>query len=355
MLLADFVAGAPSAGLEVTVAYLADRDDSPAADRLRDRGVEPQLLPVGRLLGPAGHRMVRAHVAAMAPDIVHSHLEYADFFAANAARRLGLPAVSTLHVMHPVRGAREHVKDQLISAVRRRHMASVVAVSEGAREAAIAAGWATPEQAVTVHNGIVGVARPGAGRALRAELGLAADGPVALTLSVLRPGKGHVALLAAWSAVRRRVPGAALLIAGDGPLRSELEQRAASVEGARLLGHRDDVMGLLDLADVLVHPTEFDAFPTALLEAMAAGTPIVATRVGGIPEIVDDGLHGRLVDAPAAPGDLAAAVADLLADADLRRLLGAAGRRRFEERFTVERWVTATRAVYERALRRHAA
>lgn len=357
MLLADFVVGAAALDLKVTVAYLQDRDGSAAAERLRACGVTPQLLPIGGLLRPAAHRMVRTHVAALAPDLVHAHLEYADLLAGRAARTLGLPAVSTLHNMQPEPepGARERVKERLISAARRRHMDVVIAVSEPARQAAVAARWATADQSVTVHNGIVGTAQPGAGRRLRAELGLAPGAPVALTLAVLRPGKGHVALLAAWPEVRRRVPGAVLLIAGDGPLRSELEQRAARVHGVHLLGHRDDVMALLDGADVAVHPTEFDAFPTALLEALAAGTPIVATRVGGIPEILQDGVHGRLVEVPARSGVLAAAVAGLLGDADLRRAFGAAGRHRFEQRFTVERWVAATRVVYERALRTHAA
>ncbi len=197
-LLADFVSGARTAQLHVSVSYLASRDGDPAADRLVRRGVEPQLLAIGGLLQPASERIVRAHIAALAPDLVHAHLDYADFFVGRAARRLGLPAVSTLHTMHAPSGVRARLKDQLVSTVRRRDMDVVIAVSERAREAAVAARWATPAQLVTVHNGVVGRPCPGAGQPLRAELGIAPSAPVVAMLTVLRPGKGHGALLAAW-------------------------------------------------------------------------------------------------------------------------------------------------------------
>ena len=91
-----------------------------------------------------------------------------------------------------------------------------------------------------------------------------------------------------------------------------------------LTGYRDDVMELLDATDVLVHPSRTEAFPTALLEAMAARVPVVATAVGGIPEIVADGRTGLLVDAPPDAGRFADAVLSLAADPDLRRRLGEA-------------------------------
>jgi len=110
------------------------------------------------------------------------------------------------------------------------------------------------------------------------------------------------------------------------------------------------VMAVMDAVDVLVHPSEADAFPTALIEAMAASRPVVATRVGGIPEIVDDGETGVLVEAPASPERLAAALEPLVADADLRARMGASGRERYEREFTVETWARRTRALYDRVL-----
>jgi glycosyltransferase involved in cell wall biosynthesis len=109
-------------------------------------------------------------------------------------------------------------------------------------------------------------------------------------------------------------------------------------------------MQLLDAADVLIHPSSVDAFPTTLIEAGAASVPVLSTRVGGIPEIVIDGEGGILVETPPSPYELAAHLDRLLSDAELRRDLGAGGRRRFEEEFTAARWAARLRALYEEVI-----
>ena len=150
---------------------------------------------------------------------------------------------------------------------------------------------------------------------------------------------------------RERFPRLRLLIVGDGPLRAEVERRAASLGGVAVVaGHRDDVMAVLDGVDVLLHPSLVDAFPTALLEAMAAAVPVVATSVGGIPEIVEDGSTGTLIEAPPRPEAVAGALLPLLADAGRRTELGRRGRERFEREFSAQRWAERLRGVYETAL-----
>jgi starch synthase len=101
---------------------------------------------------------------------------------------------------------------------------------------------------------------------------------------------------------------------------------------------------------VVVHPSRADAFPTALLEAMAAGVPVVAGAVGGIPEIVDDERTGLLVPAPPRAADIAAALERVTGDPALRRALGAAGRERFARQFAVEPWARRLRALYDEVL-----
>ena len=148
-----------------------------------------------------------------------------------------------------------------------------------------------------------------------------------------------------------RFPSLRLLIMGEGPARPEIERESARL-GQRVLmtGHRDDLMEVLDAVDVLLHPTRVDAFPTSLLEAMAAGVPIVATRVGGVPEIVVDGEHGFLVEPPATPASVVAALGRLLTAPELRRRMGDCGRERVERKFTAERWALELRRVYDGVL-----
>jgi glycosyltransferase involved in cell wall biosynthesis len=224
----------------------------------------------------------------------------------------------------------------------------VIAVSESARGAYLATGWDEPERVVVVHNGVAGTPRPGAGASVRRELGVPANAPVIAMVSTLRPEKGHRVALRAFAALRERFPAASLVVVGDGPLLGELEEHARAIgQSVLMTGYRDDVMAVLDAADMLLHPSHTDAFPTTLLEAMAASVPIVATAVGGIPEIVRDGQEALLVGPPPTAPKVAAALDRLLADADLRRRLGAAGRARFERHFTLRRWVQQTRAVYD--------
>jgi len=351
LLLADFAAGAAEAGIELSVSYLARHDAEPARARLQRLGIEPRWIEVERLVSAAAIGRVRARLREVAPDVVHTHLAYSDALGGIAARSLGLPTVSTIHVMHIDPGWRESAREQLIRRVRRRCAARTVFVSDAAREAFLARTGTPPERAVTVHNGVVAEPKPGAGRDVRAELGIAPDDTVVGTLSVLRSGKGHEAAIAAVRELRAQRLGLRLLIAGDGPLRAEHERAAADLGDAVVFaGYRDDAMELLDSVDVLLHPSHFDAFPTALLEAMSASVPIVASAVGGIPEIVVDGETGALIDGAPDPGAIAAGLRPLLDDPALRGRYAAAGRARFEQRFTAADWALRTRALYDDVL-----
>jgi glycosyltransferase involved in cell wall biosynthesis len=351
MLLADLTAALPAAGVTASVTYLAEVDGSPAAARLQEGGIEPVLVPMTLLHDPRGVLRVRRHLAATRPDVVHTHLGYADLLGCTAARSLGIPAVATLHVMRWGAGRRDATRERIMALARARCAARVVAVSEAGRRAYLARGWDRPGHVVTVHNGVVATPRPGAGAAVRAELGLAADDVVVATLSVLRAGKGHDVAADAVARLRARFPRLRLLVVGDGPARADVQRLLEPLgDGAVLAGHRDDVMAVLDAVDVLVHPTSVDAFPTALLEAMAAGVPVVATAVGGIPEIVEDGRSGALLPAPPDGARLARALAPLLCDRAARAAMGAAGRERFAAEFSAETWARRLRGLYDEVL-----
>ena len=351
MLLGDLALAAPGAGLRLSVGYLTDVDGSPAARRLRAAGVEPELVGATGMLSAGSLRRVGAQLARLRPDVVHTQLPYADVLGGLAARRIGIPAVSTIHLIGRAPGEppglRGAARTRLAALVRRHTCARVLAVSDAARAAYLAAGRDVPSRVLTVHNGI---ARPAPRRSradVRGELGLAPQAVVAAMVTVLRPGKGHAVAIEATLRLAERRPELMLLLVGDGPERERIARLARPL-GARavLAGHRADVTDVLAAVDVLLHPTVIDAFPTALLEAAATGLPVVATRVGGIPEIVEDGRTGLLVDAPPRAEAVATALGRLLDAPALRREMGASAATRFAREFSANRWAARLREVY---------
>lgn len=347
MLLADLACVAPEAGLRLSVSYLHDLDRSPAAQRLRRAGVEPDLVGVRRLLSPRSADRVVRHLADHGADVLHTHLGYADVLGGLASRRLGLPWVSTVHAMAWDRTPRERAQTGLAFAVRRLAAGRVIVVSESARRAYLARSSIDPSRVVVVRNGLAGRRVVGRGRSVRAELGIdPADSVVVLT-APLRREKGHGLAFAALGALGPRVPRLRVLVLGGGPDAGYVSGLAAALgSNVSMLGHRDDVMAVLDAADVVLHTPETDALPTTLIEAAAAGAPVVATAIGGIPEIVVHERTGLLLATDSRPGAVADALARVLGDSPLRTRLGAAARARFELRFAADRWARRLRSIY---------
>ncbi len=348
-LLADFAHAAPQRGWRVTVGHLHTRMGSAA--RLRAAGVEPIHVPIQSLMRSRDRRAVREHLAEVQPDILHTHLGYADFLGGLAARNLGIPAVSTLHVMDWSGPVRDQAKKQLMALARRRCCHRVIAVSEAAREVYVNSRLDRRNHVVVVHNGINDSAVPGAGIKVREGLGLEPDDIVVTMATVLRRGKGHEIAAAAVERLRDTYPNLKLVVLGDGPDRDEIAANLAALgDRAVMTGHRDDVLAVLDASDVLVHPTSIDALPTALMEAMAARVPAVATDVGGVPELIESGVNGLLIPAPPEPGALARALDSLLGDPVERQRMGARARERFEASYDAPRWLDRLEPVYRSAV-----
>jgi len=192
----------------------------------------------------------------------------------------------------------------------------------------------------------------GRGRAIRAELGIAAQAPLVGTVAVFRRQKRLDRWLEVAHGLARRLSDCRFLIVGDGPLRPEVEARIEELElGSRvhLAGIREDVRPYLAAMDVFVSSSQFEGLPIALLEAMAMELPVVATAVGGVPEVVVAGETGALVP----PGDvprLESATFDLLCDQEARRRLGRAGRERIVAELSLERMVARQERLYEDVL-----
>jgi len=188
---------------------------------------------------------------------------------------------------------------------------------------------------------------PGGHAALR-ELGIPEGAPVVGKVAALADHKDHMTFLEAAARVGARLPQARFLIVGDGELRGRVESRVRELGLAGrcvMTGFRNDLDRLMPVFTVFCLSSHMEGLGTSLLDAMCFSRPIVATAAGGIPEAVEDGVTGRVVPVRR-PDELAAALLEVLSDERRQAAMGAAGRRRFEERFTSERMVEQTLAVY---------
>ena len=350
MLLSQFVTAAPSSQIRVSVACLAERDGNPAGASLRAAGVEPVTLGVPARPGLSLLRAVRQHIATLAPQIVHTHLGTSDWVGGLASRSLGVPMISSIHTAVWGRDPELYLKRLVV----RLCAARLVAVSAGARDAYAARGWASRRQLVTIPNGIDVDALPGAGAIVRREFGWDERHFVVGMLSALRPEKAHDVALEAVGRLSDRLPLLRLLIVGSGPDHDRVRRLAEPLGNiVAMAGARSDVMRCMDAFDVCIHPSRADAFPTTLIEAMAGSVPVVATRVGGIPEIVADGRTGVLIPAPPSAEVLARALEPLCHDAPRRAALARAARSEYERRFTAGPWIRRIRAMYDDVLAEH--
>jgi glycosyltransferase involved in cell wall biosynthesis len=231
---------------------------------------------------------------------------------------------------------------------------AIFAVSADLRLHMIAEGL--PSQRVTViRNGIDPGSRPSpaARWAARSSLGLAPDALVVATAGRLDPVKDLPALVDALAILRLAEPAARLVIIGDGPERARLEQQAATLGVTPALcftGYRSDVRQLLAAADVYANSSIHEGVSLTILEAMATGLPVVATRVGGTPEVVLEPETGVLVPARS-PTALASALATLLHTPGRRRAMGDAARARVKSHFSIDAMVTRYLEAYRSSLR----
>ena len=298
----------------------------------------------------------RALYREFQPDVVHAHVPRSTLWAAWAKRLYGrrLPFVYSEHNVQEAYPAWSRwVFRTFLPSVDH-----VVCVSEAARQGFLRQ-WRWPEHRVTtVWNGIVPGRVQGKREPLqtRDEIGGQASGQVVLNVANLTYRKAQEVLVAAMALVHREQDQAQCWIAGSPdiePAAAVVVRQAVAQRGAedyvKLLGARRDVPDLLAACDVFVLSSRQEGFPITILEAMAAGKPVVATDVGGCAEAVADGETGLIVP-PDNPKALAEAIKHILDHPDEARRMGEAGRRRVEEHFTVEAMVAKHVEVYERVI-----
>ncbi|MBN2581565.1 MAG: glycosyltransferase [Planctomycetes bacterium] len=334
----------PRERFDVSVAALDGRGALGAA--LREAGCPVYDLggrgcySVGSL--PAFCRLVRT----VRPDIVHSHLFRAHLAAAwSGCRKHTRAVVMTEHQADPRRWAM-----WLLRRAARRADA-LTAVSEGVRSHLIARGF-SPESVLMLPNGIETQPLAEAQPACRATLSLPDDARMLLFAGRLTRQKGLDVLLAALSSLAADYPSLRLVVAGDGEDRPALTALAARLGLAQrvvFLGRRDDVPSLMKAADVVVLPSRWEGLSLVLLEAMAAGRPVVATRVEGQTETIDHGRTGLLVESES-PEAMAAAICRVLDDTALAARMSEAAAAQVLQHFTATAMASRYADLYDRLL-----
>jgi glycosyltransferase involved in cell wall biosynthesis len=336
------------------VCAMQSKDGNPMADELRALGVSVECMDIKHLRDLDAIPRLTKYLKGIGADLVHTQLEAANILGNISAKLLRLPSVCTIHVMPSLDVKTKTKLHQKVEWFVLRHFCDrVISVSEEARRYYMAISGASDGQVMTIYNGIdistfsnMDYARER--NTVRAELGIPPDADVLVTVAVLRPPKGIQFMIRALPAILASHPNTYYLIVGSGSHHSALAEEAGKAglnEQVIFAGMRKDVPRLLAASDVFVLPTLTEALPTVLAEAMAAKLPLIASRVGGIPEMITDGQNGFLIEPEDLEG-LSSACTRLLKNPDKRAAMGAAGWKIVNQAFSIERQVEHLKDLY---------
>jgi glycosyltransferase involved in cell wall biosynthesis len=352
-LIAQLARVARAAGFEMDVLSLLapSEERSTLAPLLIEAGLKPQYLGITRTLDPRAPAALAKAIRKSGADVVHAHLEMAITLGVPAARLAGRKAICTFHHVHRPLPGRAAWREKLAVEMASRSFRTIF-VSEASRISfakKYRKNGAIPPNWVVVHNGVdLAHFSPGPG-VMPSEFGVAGR-PVVTVLAAHRDFKGITHAVEAWPLVRASRPDARLLLVGSGNETESLRRQVAVgglTEDVIFAGARSDVVDILRASDVVLLPSIYgENLPTALIEAAGCAKPVVASRIGGIPDIVEDGRTGLLTP----PGDataIARALLTLLDEPVRRKAIGEAARVHVEEHFDAMKWARRLRMLYE--------
>jgi glycosyltransferase involved in cell wall biosynthesis len=330
------------------LSYLPGEATELNLERLRAEGVDVLLLDRRSRYSIASWGPLVGYLRSQKVDLVHGHMFGSNVWGAVLGRLIGVPVVI----------AHEHTWSFEGQAVRRlidrrvvaRLADAVIAVSEADRRRMIEEVGMPSNRVVLIPNGTPSPPQSD-GAAVREELNIAADAPLLAMTAVVRPQKAIDVMVRAMAILCGRHPDARLVVMGPGDsgrLRA-LASEIGVADAVTFTGHRSDVADVLGAATVGVLSSDYEGTPLAVLEYMAAGLPVVATDVGGLPQIVENGRTGLLVP-KRDPSALAAAIEKLLIDRELARSMGERGRARQQSEFSSEVMSERVYRLYESLL-----
>ena len=348
------------AGFNIRVCALQTRAGNPIAADLKRIGLPVDLIPVPNLRHPLNLFRVLSYFKIHRPQLVHTQLEFSDILGTLAARILGIPSVSTVHILDKSAEKKSKVmRLKLRRFVLRKFCSRIIAVSEKTRTHHLKTGGLDPNKVTTVYNGIdiarFKVTNESQITKTKQVLHLPLNSQIIITVAVLREPKGIQYMINALPAILEEIPDIHYLVVGDGAYGTSLKDLSAALsiqDHITFAGHRTDIPDLLACGDIFVLPTLGDALPTVLIEALAAGKPIVASNVGGVPEIIENGVNGVLIP----PGDssgLADACLQLLKNREQASQMILAGSQTVWQRFNVDAQVKQLSNIYEEIVTFH--
>lgn len=364
--VALLTAGLPADRFETTlITGTTGRNEGDMSGYARSLGVKPVVLPrLGRDISPLSDLIVTVQLWRLfrreRPAIVHTHTAKAGLVGRLAAWLARVPVVVHTFHGHVLHGYFGRILSRAFLAVERflgRRTDAVVTVSPGQRHELVEYAIAPADRLHVVRLGfdLTPFDAPPRGR-FREYAGIAPDIPLVGIVARLTAVKNHELFLEAADLLLGRVPDARFAVVGDGELRKAVEERAARLglaERVAFTGWYEPIAEVYADLDVCAISSLNEGTPVTLIEAMATGTPVVGTAVGGVPDVVEDGVTGRLVpsgDAGALAYAMALALAGEGPDREATREMAARARERVRETYTAERLVRDITALYERLL-----
>ncbi|MDV7999965.1 glycosyltransferase [Rhodococcus sp. IEGM 1408] len=357
-LLIPFTAAAQEACIAVDLVSVAPMADAAPGvlDQYELAGLTVNSLEIVRLLQPGAVLQLVRYIRQGRHDVVHAHLATAITLAVPAARLARRPVVTSFHTLAPRYEGRARVRERLAVLAATRSDAVLFASRASLDSyAELHYSGVAPTNWRVVHNGIdVAGFRPGpADAGVRGELTGGRDGFLAVLPAAFREQKGITHAISAWSRVVEVHPEALLALVGGGDEEPVLREavREHGLEGSVVFtGVRTDMAAVYRAADAVLLPSLVENLPTVLIEAGSAGRPVVATTVGGIPEIVLDGVTGLLCP-PADPAAMAERILRLVDDPELRAAMGSQATSRIREEFSADAWVNRLGEIYREVSR----
>jgi glycosyltransferase involved in cell wall biosynthesis len=311
---------------------------------LRESGIPVDCFGSQRGMTPASMVRFGRLTRSWGATLVHAHLPSMGAVARVTSR------VPVVYTEHNIAGSyRRPVR--LVNRATYSRNASVIAVSDAVFDSI--SSYSSPQRQM-IPNG-VDVDEQGSGGGVRAELGLGPDDRLVVHVGNIRPLKGHSTLIQTAHLVLAQRDDVRFVSVGGEKTDGDLDRIRSEAAGLgisdrmRFLGRRDDALRFIAAADVYVNPADVEGLPVTILEALALARPVVATRVGGVPSIVQDDVTGLLVP-PGDPAALAAGILRMLESPDMAKTLGLTGRDLVESEYSLEAMVRATEAVYEGVL-----